>query len=105
MKNRLGQMKAIPETFVSYPIEVTLSIDLLVDEYSAPAVETLLCRPTQDISLELLEGCEGTPIRNFNFTSGRLISVTSQEAVTDRNTATLSYVKHINDVNDIGTIL
>tara|TARA_R110000822_G_scaffold110654_6_gene241013 strand:+ start:38958 stop:39806 length:849 start_codon:yes stop_codon:yes gene_type:complete len=103
-RDRLGALKSIPDTFVAYPIQASLSIDLEVDEYSATDIETLICQDTQDISLTM-QTCGGTNIRNFTFESGILNSQNLSASVGGLNTLTLEYVKYINDINDISGIL
>tara|TARA_R110000824_G_scaffold174380_3_gene352522 strand:- start:2582 stop:3475 length:894 start_codon:yes stop_codon:yes gene_type:complete len=100
VRNRLGQMKEIPETFIAYPIDATLSIDIDVDEYSIPAINTLLCQDPEDIFL-YLKKCDGTVFRGFRFSSGVLQSASMNEAVTDMNRATLEYTRSLNSDADI----
>ncbi|MHA2052012.1 MAG: hypothetical protein ACW99F_00320 [Candidatus Hodarchaeales archaeon] len=104
VRNRLGQMLSIPENFVSYPISAQLSIDIDVDQYSAPRIDSLICRDKETISLELTN-CNGSGIRGFTFESGSLESVNlSASADGSSNTATLQYVKNINDINNVQNI-
>lgn len=99
---RLGQMYSIPQTIVSYPIQSSLEINIDVDEYSAPRIDELICRSTEDISLEL-KNCEGEVIRAFIFESGSLesVNVSADSENNSRNQATLRYRKNINDVNEV----
>ena len=100
VRNRLGQMKKIPETFISYPLEATLSIDIEVDEYSIPAIETLLCQDPETIYL-YLKKCDGTQFRAFQFSDGVIQSASMNEEVTDINKATLEYTRYLNSDDDI----
>lgn len=101
---RLGQIFSIPQNFVLYPIEASLAITMDVDEYSTPRIDGLVCRDTQDISLELTN-CEGSVIRTFTFESGVLENI-QMSAASDgtSNTASLQYRKIINDINEVQNI-
>jgi|TARA_R110000824_G_scaffold108741_3_gene256065 hypothetical protein len=99
VRNRLGQMKGIPETFIAYPFEASLSIEIDVDEYSIPAIDTLICQETESIEL-YLKTCD-TVFRGFQFTDGVLQSASMNEEVTDMNRATLEYTKYVNSDDDI----
>ena len=88
-----------PETFMSYPSEATLSIEIDVDEYSIPAIDTLLCQNPENIEI-YLKTCDAA-FRGFQFTSGVLQSASMNEEVTDMNRATLEYTKYINSEDDI----
>ena len=100
VRNRLGQMKKIPETFIAYPLQATLSIEIDVDEYSIPAIETLLCQDPETIFL-YLKKCDGTSFRGFQFSSGVIQSASMNEEVTDINRATLEYTRYLNSDDDI----
>jgi hypothetical protein len=99
IKNRLGQMKEIPETFIAYPFEATLSIEIDVDEYSIPAIDSLICQDPENIEL-YLKTCD-TVFRGFQFTSGVLQSASMNEKITDMNRATLEYTKYVNNNDEI----
>ena len=100
VRNRLGQIKKMPETFISYPFEATLSIDIDVDEYSIPAINSLLCQDPEDINI-YLKKCDGTIFRGFRFTSGVIQSASMNEEVTDINTATLEYTRYLTNDADL----
>jgi hypothetical protein len=100
VRNRLGQMKEIPETFIAYPFEAALSIDIAVDEYSIPDIESLICQDPESITLTMKE-CDGTAIRGFQFTNGILQSASMSEEVTDMNIATIEYTKYVNNDDEI----
>lgn len=103
-RSRLGQVNSIPDNFVSYPIEVSVSIEIDVDEYSAPKIDNLICRDREDISLELLN-CEGSGIRSFVMESGTLQSVDmTASADGSSNKATLNYIKNVNDIFQIQSL-
>lgn len=101
VRNRLGQIYSIPETFVSYPITAQLSIQIDVDEYSAPKIDQMVCAGTENISLQLTD-CNQSGIRTFSLESGTLQSF-SINAASDgsSNTATLNYAKNINNINEV----
>ena len=100
VRNRLGQMKKMPETSISYPIEASLSIEIDVDEYSIPAINTLLCQDPENIFI-YLKKCDGTIFRGFQFSSGVIQAASMSEEVTDMNRATLEYTRYLNNDNDI----
>ena len=104
VRDRIGQLYSIPETFISYPISVDVSMNIEVDEYSAPKIDSLICRETEDISLELTN-CDGSTIRTFTFESGKLNSVSLEgSADGSNNSLNLNYIKFINDVNEVENI-
>tara|TARA_R110000824_G_scaffold791_10_gene4855 strand:- start:1068 stop:1955 length:888 start_codon:yes stop_codon:yes gene_type:complete len=100
VRNRLGQMKQMPETFISYPFEATLSIDIDVDEYSIPAINSLICQDPENIFLDM-KRCDGSVIRSFTFSSGVLQGASMNEAVTEINTATLEYTRTVSSLSDM----
>ena len=100
VRNRLGQMKQIPETFISYPLEATLSIDIEVDEYSIPEIDTLLCQDPENIFL-YLKKCDGSIFRGFRFQSGVIKSASMNEEVREINTATIEYTRYLNSDSDL----
>jgi hypothetical protein len=100
VRNRLGQMKQIPETFISYPFEATLSIDIDVDEYSIPVIDSLICQDPETIQLTMKK-CDGTIFRIFEFSSGTLRSASMNEEVREINRATLEYTRYISRDDEI----
>jgi len=101
VRNRIGQQKKMPETFIAYPIEATLTIEIDVDEYTTPAINNLLCEYPGTIDL-LIKNCDGSNIRGFKFTEGVLQSASMTERVLDINTATLEYTKSITSDAEFG---
>ena len=101
VRNRIGQQKKTPETFIAYPIEATLALEIDVDEYTTPAINNLLCEYPGTIQL-LIKNCDGSNIRGFEFTKGVLQSASMTERVLDINKATLEYTKSITKDSDFG---
>ena len=101
VRNRIGQQKKMPETFLAYPIEATLTLVIDVDEYTTPAINNLLCEYPGTIEL-LMKNCDGSNIRGFKFTEGVLQSASMEAVAMDINKATLVYTKSITNDAEFG---
>ena len=101
VRNRIGQQKKMPETFLAYPIEATLTLVLDVNDYTTPAISNLLCEYPGTIEL-LMKNCDGSNIRGFKFTKGILQSASMEAVTLDINRATLEYTKSITNDAEFG---
>jgi hypothetical protein len=81
--------------YLNRPLEINLSIEVEVDDYECNNIQTVLCGPKKNITLEL-KNCDNTNImESFIINNARLISENINSDLSNPTTISLNYRSYL----------
>ena len=97
----LGNNYRPTEFVLSYPIEVNVEFDLVVNDYETSGIYDLICFPHKEDLTIALNDCNGSGIRTFFIEQARFAGYNTTSSVGDNMTVSISYIKNLKNSGDL----